>query len=104
MFIDLVGSTILSQQLDPEDFREVLYRYQELFDSIVEKYQGLVVQHQGDGIVAYFGYPNAQEDDPRRAILSGLHMIRSLEELNTTYSRGEKRNYSDSESDCIQDW
>ena len=84
MFIDLVGSTILSQQLDPEDFREVLYLYQELFDSIVDKYQGLVVQHQGDGIVAYFGYPNAQEDDPRRAILAGLHMIRSLEELNRT--------------------
>ena len=82
MFIDLVGSTILAQQLDPEDFREVLFVYQELFDSIIQKYQGLVVQHQGDGIVAYFGFPIAQEDDPRRAILSGLDMLAAMDALN----------------------
>ncbi|HLO81326.1 MAG TPA: adenylate/guanylate cyclase domain-containing protein [Chitinophagaceae bacterium] len=82
MFIDLVGSTVLSQKLDPEDFREVLYEYQELFDSIITKYQGQVVQHQGDGIVAYFGFPIAQEDDPRRAIMSGLDMLASMDELN----------------------
>jgi class 3 adenylate cyclase/predicted ATPase len=82
MFIDLVGSTVLSQQLDPEDFREVLFEYQELFDSLIHKYNGQVVQHQGDGIVAYFGYPIAQEDDPRRAIMSGLEMLSCMDELN----------------------
>jgi Adenylate and Guanylate cyclase catalytic domain len=64
MFIDLVGSTLLSHVLDPEDLRDVLYVYQDLFDSIVKKHKGLVVQHQGDGIVAYFGFPIALEDDP----------------------------------------
>ena len=87
MFIDLVGSTLLSHTLDPEDLRDVLYIYQELFDSIVKKHRGLVVQHQGDGIVAYFGYPIAQEDDPRRAVQAGLEMIHSLQNLNQQLQR-----------------
>lgn len=82
MFIDLVGSTELSRRLDPEDLRDVLYAYQDMFDEIVAKHQGLVVQHLGDGIMAYFGYPQAHEDDPQRAIMCGLEMLSRLGELN----------------------
>ncbi len=82
MFIDLVGSTKLSRSIDPEDLREILYDYQDLFDRVVSKHQGLVVQHLGDGIMAYFGYPTAHEDDPHRAILSGLAMFKALKKLN----------------------
>ena len=82
MFTDLVGSTELSRILDPEDLRDVLYAYQDLFDSIVLKHQGKVIQHLGDGIMAYFGYPQAHEDDPQRAIRSGLEMLSRIHELN----------------------
>ncbi len=90
MFIDLVGSTELSRKLDPEDLRDIIYAFQDLFDSIVEKHQGLVVQHLGDGIMAYFGYPIAHEDDPQRAILSGLRMMAALLELNEELSKEKK--------------
>jgi class 3 adenylate cyclase/tetratricopeptide (TPR) repeat protein len=82
MFIDLVGSTPLSRILDPEDFANVLYEYQKIFDSIVKKYGGKVVQLLGDGIMSYFGHPIAHEDDPIRAVLSGLEMMNSLNILN----------------------
>lgn len=82
MFIDIVGSTELSRILDPEDLRDILYAYQELFDAVVVKHQGLVVQHLGDGIMAYFGYPRAHEDDAQRAVMSGLEMLTTLKEFN----------------------
>ena len=82
MFIDLVGSTVLSQIIDPEDLREILFNYQVLCDSVVNAHGGKVVQHSGDGIVVYFGYPHAHEDDPQRAVLSGLSIIADLKDLN----------------------
>lgn len=90
MFIDLVGSTELSRRLDPEDLRDILYMYQDLFDSIVLKHQGKVIQHLGDGIMAYFGYPVAHEDDPQRAIISGLEMLSRLKELNEKQEQEKK--------------
>lgn len=90
MFIDLVGSTELSRRLDPEDLRDIIYAFQDLFDSIVERHQGLVVQHLGDGIMAYFGYPIAHEDDPQRAVMSGLNMLIALKELNERLSKEKK--------------
>ncbi len=82
MFIDLVGSTQLSQLIDPEDLREIIYQYQELCDKLVNLHNGMVMQHAGDGIVVYFGYPIAHEDDPLRAIMSGLAILSSLNDLN----------------------
>ncbi len=87
MFIDLVGSTALSQIIDPEDLREVLYQYQDLCDKFVNVHQGMVIQHSGDGIVAYFGYPIAHEDDPSRAIMAGLSILKSLVDLNKSLTR-----------------
>jgi class 3 adenylate cyclase/predicted ATPase len=87
MFIDLVGSTALSQIIDPEDLREVLYQYQDLCDKMVSTHQGVVIQHSGDGIVAYFGYPLAHEDDPSHAIMAGLSILKSLVELNKSLTK-----------------
>lgn len=90
MFIDIVGSTELSRILDPEDLRDILYAYQELFDSVVVKHQGLVVQHLGDGIMAYFGYPRAHEDDAQRAVRSGLEMLIALKDFNRRQKKQQK--------------
>ena len=86
MFIDLVGSTQLSQLIDPEDLREILYQYQDLCDKVITQHKGIVMQHSGDGIVAYFGYPIANEDDAGRAVMSGLSILESLGDLNKSLS------------------
>jgi class 3 adenylate cyclase len=82
MFCDLVGSTALSERLDPEDLLEIVRRYQSVAAEVVGRYEGTVAQHLGDGILAYFGYPEAHEDDPRRAVMSGLDIVKALGPLN----------------------
>jgi len=82
MFCDLVGSTELSQKLDPEDLREVNRAYQDCCKTAIERYEGYVARYMGDGVLAYFGYPRAHEDDPERAILSGLDIVESMSALN----------------------
>jgi class 3 adenylate cyclase len=82
MFCDLVGSTALSEQLDPEDLLEIIRAYQTVASGIIERYEGTVAQYLGDGILAYFGYPEAHEDDPRRAVMSGLDIVNALGPLN----------------------
>jgi class 3 adenylate cyclase/tetratricopeptide (TPR) repeat protein len=82
MFCDLVGSTALSGRLDPEDYREVIKSYQKAVSEAVRRYEGYVAKYLGDGILAYFGYPQAHEDDAERAIRSGraaLDQVRSLD-------------------------
>ena len=86
MFCDLVGSTELSQQLDPEDLRDVNRAYQDTCKSAIERYEGYVARYMGDGVLAYFGYPQAHEDDAERAIHAGLNVIVALDELNQTFS------------------
>ncbi len=82
LFCDLVGSTPLSERLDPEELREVVQAYQTTASDVVEGYEGHIAQYLGDGILVYFGYPQAQEDAPRRAVLSGLAIVKAIGKLN----------------------
>jgi class 3 adenylate cyclase/predicted ATPase len=79
MFCDLVGSTALSEQLDPEELREVVGRYQEACTAVIQRYAGHIAQHLGDGLLVYFGYPVAHEDDAQRAVRAGLEIIAALQ-------------------------
>ena len=79
MFCDLVGSTALSAQLDPEELREVVRAYQETCATVIRRYDGHIAQHLGDGLLVYFGYPAAHEDDAQRAVRAGLGIIAALQ-------------------------
>ena len=89
MFCDLVGSTQLSENLDPEDFRQILQVYQDTCVYAVNQYQGHLAQYLGDGVLIYFGYPGAHEDDSQRAILCGLEIISELSRLNEFQSESK---------------
>ncbi len=78
MFCDLVGSTALSEQLDPEELREVVRLYQETCTTVIRRYDGYIAQHLGDGLLVYFGYPMAHEDDAQRAVHTGIEIITAL--------------------------
>src|SRR5215471_4916151 len=80
MFCDLVGSTALSTQLDPEDYRTVVQQYHQTCEAVIQHYDGFVPQHLGDGLLVYFGYPTAHEDDAARAVRTGLEIIAALRE------------------------
>jgi class 3 adenylate cyclase/predicted ATPase/anti-anti-sigma regulatory factor len=82
MFCDLVGSTHLSERLDPEDFRQLLHVYQDTCVYAVNKYEGHLAQYLGDGVLIYFGFPNAHADDTERAVRCGLDILNELERLN----------------------
>lgn len=81
MFCDLVGSTALSEQLDPEDLHELVGAYQGAIRQVVEAYEGYVAQYLGDGILAYFGYPLAHEDDAQRGVQAGLKILADISAL-----------------------
>src|SRR5262249_41806404 len=83
LFCDLVGSTQLSSQLDPEDLRAVVRAYQEAAAEVIQSYEGHIAQYLGDGLLVYFGYPAAHEDDARRAVYTGLGIIQAIATLNT---------------------
>ncbi len=72
MFSDLVGSTALSARMDPEDLREVISAYQECVAETVRRFGGFVAKYMGDGVLVYFGYPQAHEDDAEHAVRAGL--------------------------------
>jgi class 3 adenylate cyclase/tetratricopeptide (TPR) repeat protein len=82
MFADLVGSTALSEQLDPEELREVVRAYQQTSTEVIRRYDGHIAQHLGDGLLVYFGYPAAHEDDAQRAVRTGLEILVGLRSLN----------------------
>jgi class 3 adenylate cyclase len=82
MFVDLVGSTELSGQLDPEDLREVLRAYQQTCADVAGRFEGHVAKYIGDGLLVYFGYPQAHEDDARRAVSAGLGIVEGIGALN----------------------
>jgi predicted ATPase/class 3 adenylate cyclase len=88
-FIDLVGSTALSEQLDPEELREVVRLYQKTCTAVIQRYAGHVAQHLGDGLLVYFGYPTAHEDDAARAVRAGLEIITALAKQVPSPLRGE---------------
>jgi class 3 adenylate cyclase/predicted ATPase len=78
MFCDLVGSTSLSEQFDPEDVRDIIAAYRETCVGVLARYEGFVARYIGDGILVYFGYPNAHEDDAERAVRAGLEIVRAI--------------------------
>jgi class 3 adenylate cyclase len=84
MFCDLVGSTYLSQRLDAEDLRSVVRSYQEAASRVIERYSGHVAQYLGDGLLVYFGHPQAHEGDAERAVRAGLEILAALGRLNDT--------------------
>jgi len=83
LFCDLVGSTQLSGALDPEDLRAVVRAYQEAAAEVIQHYEGHIAQYLGDGLLVYFGYPTAHEDDTRRAVHTGLGIVQAITTLNT---------------------
>ncbi|HKA53100.1 MAG TPA: adenylate/guanylate cyclase domain-containing protein, partial [Candidatus Binatia bacterium] len=82
MFCDLVGSTPLSEQLDPEELREVVRAYQEACTAVIHRFDGYIARYVGDALLVYFGYPQAHEDDAQRAVRVGLGIVAALPELN----------------------
>jgi class 3 adenylate cyclase len=75
MFSDLVGSTALSARMDPEDLREVISAYQNCVAETVRRFDGFVAKYMGDGVLVYFGYPQAHEDDAEQAVRAGLELV-----------------------------
>ncbi|MDJ0947887.1 MAG: adenylate/guanylate cyclase domain-containing protein [Alphaproteobacteria bacterium] len=82
LFADLVGSTALSGRLDPEELRPLLREYMETCTAVIRGHEGYVAGYRGDGVLAYFGYPRAHEDDARRAVRAGLGIVEQMKELN----------------------
>ena len=78
MFSDLVGSTALSARMDPEDLREVISSYQKCVAETVQRFGGFVAKYMGDGVLVYFGYPQAHEDDAERAVRAGLELVAAV--------------------------
>jgi class 3 adenylate cyclase/predicted ATPase len=83
MFCDLVGSTALSARFDPEELREEIRAYQNAVSGVVARYDGFVAKYMGDGVLAYFGYPRAHEDDAERAVRAGLEIAAAVSRLET---------------------
>jgi class 3 adenylate cyclase len=86
MFSDLVGSTALSARMDPEDLREVISAYQKCVAETVGRFGGFVAKYMGDGVLIYFGYPQAHEDDAERAVRAGLELIAAVSALKAPVS------------------
>jgi len=84
MFCDLVGSTDLSATLDPEDLREVVRAYQETAAEVIQRYEGHIAQYLGDGLLIYFGFPIAHEDDAQRAVYTGLGIPEAMATIQST--------------------
>jgi class 3 adenylate cyclase/predicted ATPase len=83
MFSDLVGSTALSTRMDPEDLREVISAYQKCVAECVQRFGGFVAKYMGDGVLVYFGYPEAHEDDAERAVRAGLDLVAAVSALKS---------------------
>src|ERR1700740_101831 len=84
LFSDLVGSTPLSTRMDPEDLRKLISAYQKCVAEAVQRFGGFVAKYMGDGVLVYFGYPEAHEDDAERAVRSGLELVSEVAKLNTS--------------------
>ncbi|MCP4257774.1 MAG: AAA family ATPase [Planctomycetes bacterium] len=85
MFCDMVDSTPLSEKLDPEDLRNVVRAYQETCGKVIRRFEGHIAQHLGDGLLVYFGYPQAHEDDAQRAARAGLGIVEAITRLNPSF-------------------
>ena len=83
VFSDLVGSTALSARMDPEDLREIISAYQNCVAETVTRFGGFVAKYMGDGVLVYFGYPQAHEDDAERAVRAALELVAAVSALDT---------------------
>lgn len=83
LFCDLVGSTALSSSLDPEITRRIILRYQDVCAGLIARFDGFLARFMGDGILAYFGYPRAHEDEAERAVRAGLALVRAVRDIET---------------------
>ena len=83
LFCDLVDSTVLARQLDPEELRAVVRAYQDTCAKVIARFEGHIAQYLGDGLLVYFGYPLAHEDDAQRAVRAGLGIVEAMGQLNT---------------------
>jgi class 3 adenylate cyclase len=103
LFCDLVDSTVLASQLDPEEGREVVRAYQDTCAKVIARFEGHIAQYLGDGLLVYFGYPLAHEDDAPRAVRAGLGMVEAMDQLNPRLmrERGLELRYV---SGSIPDW
>src|SRR6516164_6031273 len=82
MFCDLVGSTPLSEQFDPEELRDLIRAYQHACSEVIARFGGRIAKYLGDGLLAYFGYPRAHEDDAQRAVRAGLGIVAAMQMLS----------------------
>jgi class 3 adenylate cyclase len=87
LFCDLVDSTRLARRFDPEDWREMVRAYQAACATVIQRFDGSIAQYLGDGLLVYFGYPQAHEDDARRAVHTGLAMLEAMRQLNVRLER-----------------
>ena len=87
MFCDLVGSTALSTGMDPEDLRDVITSFQNRCSAVIRRYGGFVAKYMGDGILVYFGYPRAHEDEAERSVRAGLDIVDAMAELNAAVAK-----------------
>jgi hypothetical protein len=99
MFSDLVGSTALSARMDPEDLREVISAYQKCAAEAVQRFGGFVAKYMGDGVLIYFGYPRAHEDDAERAVRAGLELVAAVSALRCRMRR-TARYYASADVRC----
>ena len=86
MFCDLVGSTALGEKLDPEELRSLLHAYRIHCGDVMARYEGFVARYVGDGILTYFGWPTAHEDDAERAVRAALEIVQTVKRASTTES------------------
>ena len=84
MFCDLVGSTALSEKLDPEELRSLLHNYRTVCGKVIARYEGFVARYVGDGILTYFGWPQAHEEDAERALRSALEIVQAVKRASST--------------------
>jgi class 3 adenylate cyclase/predicted ATPase len=90
LFCDLVGSTGIAAHLDPEDWREMVGSYHGAAKAAVDRFDGYLAQSFGDGLLVYFGYPQAHEDDPHRAVLAGLAILEAVAGLNRRFANQQR--------------
>jgi class 3 adenylate cyclase len=91
MFCDLVDSTALSLRLDPEDLRDVIAAYHNCVGEVMRRFGGFVAKYMGDGVLVYFGYPQAHEEDGERAVRAGLALIEAIGRLATSPEQRQVR-------------
>jgi class 3 adenylate cyclase/predicted ATPase len=91
LFCDLVDSTVLASQLDPEEWREVVRAYQNTCTEVIQRFDGYIAQYLGDGLLVYFGYPRAHEDDAQRAVQTSLDILEAMDTLNARVAQDKNR-------------